>query len=355
MTALVTGGCGFVGGAVVRRLVAEGIGVVSLDKLTHAATPEAFATLPEDRYRLIVGDVRDGALVRQVLETHAPDMIVHCAAEGPADPPSDGPEDRVTANITGTFTLLEAARAWQTGRRGPFRFLHVSTDAIFGDLGPVDPPFNEASPLAPGSPWAAALAAADQLVRAWGENFGAPVMTVHCANSFGPWQVPDRLVPKMIVAGIEGREMPVHGNGRQVRDWLHVEDVASAIWAVLQAGAAGRSYAVGGSAEAEAIAVVRRICDRLDERLPGAGGRRRLITHVPDRAGDAARRAVDASRIRHELGWRPSRSFDRGLSQTVDWYIENTLWWRQIRNRDRMAAQAGEASDVRGTPGGHAA
>ena len=251
----------------------------------------------------------------------------------------------MASNINGTFTMLEASRAWRSGRTGAFRFLHISTDEVFGSLDTLDPPFSEATPYAPNSPYAASKAAADHLVRAWGETYGLPVLTTNCSNNYGPWQFPEKLIPLMILNGIEGSEMPIYGTGRNVRDWLHVEDHADAVWSVLQNGSPGRTYNVGGNAELENISVVRRICDRLDERLPDSGERRRLITHVRDRAGHDARYAIDATRIRRELGWRPSRSFDRGLSQTVDWYIENTDWWKRIRAKRYDGRRLGVASE----------
>ena len=331
MTALVTGGCGFIGGAIIRRLIIQGVRVVNLDKLTYAATPESLSHLPADRYRLVVGDICDGELVRSVLETHQPDLIIHCAAETHVDRSIDGPAAFLTSNVNGTFTMLEAAREWWSGRKGKHRFLHISTDEVYGSLGPVEPAFTEKTPFAPNSPYAASKAAADHLVRAWGHTYGLPVLTTNCSNNYGPWQFPEKLIPLMILNGVEGKDMPIYGNGRNVRDWLHVDDHADAVWTVLQKGQTGETYNVGGNSELQNIEVVRRICDRLDERAPAAGDRRRLIRHVPDRAGHDARYAVDASRIRRDLGWRPSRSFDRGLAQTVDWYLENTEWWKMIR------------------------
>ncbi len=346
MTALVTGGCGFIGGAIIRRLIAQGVKVVNLDKLTYAATPDSLADLPPDRYRLVVGDICDTALVRTVFETHQPDIVVHCAAETHVDRSIDGPAAFLESNVTGTFTMLDAAREWWAGRKGTQRFVHISTDEVYGSLGPVDPAFTEQTPFAPSSPYAASKAAADHLVRAWGHTYGLPVLTTNCSNNYGPWQFPEKLIPLMILSGVEEREMPVYGHGRNVRDWLHVEDHADAVWTVLQNGVTGQTYNVGGNSELQNIDVVRRICDRLDERAPGAGDRRRLIRHVPDRAGHDARYAVDAGRIRRELGWRPTRSFDRGLAQTVDWYLENTEWWKTIRAQSYDGRRLGVAKDA---------
>lgn len=333
MTALVTGGCGFIGGAIVRRLVAQGIRVVNLDKLTYAAMPEALGHLPNDRYRLVVGDICDRALLDGIFEAHQPDFVIHAAAETHVDRSIDGPAEFIDSNVTGTFRMLEAARSHWAGRKGDFRFLHISTDEVYGSLDAMAPPFTESSPYAPNSPYAASKASADHLVRAWGETYGLPVLTTNCSNNYGPWQFPEKLIPLMILNGIENREMPVYGNGRNIRDWLHVEDHADAVWAVLNKSAPGRTYNIGGNSELENISVVRRICDRLDERLPGCGGRRHLIRHVADRAGHDARYAIDAGLIRRELGWMPSQSFERGLASTVDWYIENTEWWKQIRTK----------------------
>ena len=355
MTALVTGGCGFIGGAIVRRLVQQGVSVINLDKLTYAATPEALGHLPIDQYRLVVGDICDRALLDRIFENHRPEVVIHAAAETHVDRSIDGPADFMESNVNGTFTMLEAARAHWAGRKGDFRFLHISTDEVYGSLDALAPPFTEASQYAPNSPYAASKAAADHLVRAWGETYGLPVLTTNCSNNYGPWQYPEKLIPLMILKGIEGREMPVYGNGRNIRDWLHVDDHADAVLAVLGHGSIGRTYNIGGNSELENISVVRSICDRLDERLPGGGGRRRLIRHVADRAGHDARYAIDAGLIRRELGWMPSRSFERGLANTVDWYIENSDWWKQIRANSYDGHRLGSIKPAAPPPDEHRA
>ena len=333
MTALVTGGCGFIGSAVVRRLITQGVRVVNIDKLAGTAMPEALADLSTDRYRLVVGDVRDTGLLDKLFEAHRPRFVVHCAAETRSSNSVAEPAPFFAANVTGTYSLLEAARSYCSGNRvGTFRLLHVSTSEVYGSLDRVDAPHDEGDAYAPETPYAATKAAADHLVRAWGQSYALPVQTMNCSNIYGPWQFPDRLIPLMILNALEERQMPIHGTGRALRDWLHVDDLADAVWTVLRKGGPGEIFNVAGNAELENIEVVRRICDRVDERFPGSGDRRRLIHHLPEREACATRHAVDAGRIRRELGWRPSRSFDRGLSQTVDWYIENTVWWRRIRN-----------------------
>jgi len=333
MTILVTGGAGFIGSAVIRQLIREtGARVVNLDKLTYAATPEALEeTADSPRYRLVEGDICDRALLAALFEEHAPQAVIHLAAESHVDRSIDGPAEFLNTNILGTFALLEAARAWTAVRRGGFRFLHVSTDEVYGSLGPADPAFSETTPYAPNSPYSASKAAADHLVRAWGETYGLPVVTTNCSNNYGPWQFPEKMIPVMVTAAVDGRELPVYGRGENVRDWLHVEDHARALRLVLEHGATGRSYNIGGDAERTNIEVVRRICALMDGHLPAHAPHERLIRFVTDRPGHDRRYAIDAARIRRELGWRPEHGFEDGLAGTVAWYLANEPWWRAIR------------------------
>ncbi|GMG81092.1 dTDP-glucose 4,6-dehydratase [Paralimibaculum aggregatum] len=335
MKILVTGGAGFIGSAVIRQLIRETEHeVVNLDKLTYAATPEALEEAAgSPRYTLVEGDVCDRALLARLFEEHAPERVMHLAAESHVDRSIDGPADFMATNIMGTFALLEAARAWWQGRPGEHRFHHISTDEVFGSLGAADPAFRETTPYAPNSPYSASKAASDHLVRAWGETYGLPVVTSNCSNNYGPWQFPEKLIPVMLIAGVEGRPLPVYGTGENMRDWLFVEDHARALRLVLEKGAVGRSYCVGGNAERSNIAVVRAICAHLDQRRPEHAPHERLISFVTDRPGHDARYAIDATRIRAELGWEPQESFETGLARTLDWYLAERDWWQGIRNR----------------------
>lgn len=333
MRILVTGGAGFIGSALIRRLIRKtNAEVVNLDKLTYAATPEALEEVAEDpRYRLIEGDICDRALVESLLEETAPDAVVHLAAESHVDRSIDGPAAFLETNIRGTFTLLEAVRRWRSGRRGEFRFQHVSTDEVFGSLGPDDPAFTEETPYRPNSPYAASKAASDHLVRAWGETYRLPVIMTNCSNNYGPWQFPEKLIPVMVIAARQGKEMPVYGRGENMRDWLHVEDHAVALQLVLERGAAGRTYNIGGNAERRNIDLVRRIAAAMDRLRPGGAPHEQLIAFVADRPGHDHRYAIDGTRIRRELGWTPERSFEEGLESTVGWYLAHEAWWRAIR------------------------
>jgi len=331
MKLLVTGGCGFIGSAVIRQIIAEtDWQVVNLDKLTYAATPEALEMAPESpRYEFVQGDIADRAAVAATLEAHAPDAVMHLAAESHVDRSIDGPRDFMQTNVIGTFTLLEALRAWQGTRR--IRFHHVSTDEVFGTLGATDPAFSETTPYAPNSPYSASKAASDHLVRAWGETYGLDVVTSNCSNNYGPWQFPEKLIPVILIAGLEERPLPVYGTGENIRDWLFVEDHARALRRVLEAGRTGETYCVGGDAERTNIEVVRAICRLLDERSPAGAPHERLISFVDDRPGHDKRYAIDARKTRAELGWQPGVGFDEGLARTVDWYLANRPWWQAIR------------------------
>jgi dTDP-glucose 4,6-dehydratase len=346
MGILVTGGAGFIGSAVIRQLIREsGADVVNLDKLTYAAMPEALEEVAESpRYRLVRGDIRDRALLAALFEEHRPDAVIHLAAETHVDRSIDGPAAFLDTNVLGTFALLEAARAWTAGRKGEFRFLHVSTDEVYGSLGPADPPFSETTAYAPNSPYAASKAAADHLVRAWGETYGLPVLTTNCSNNYGPWQFPEKLIPLMIAAAVDGAALPVYGSGENVRDWLHVEDHARALRLVLERGATGRSYNIGGGAERSNVEVVRRICALMDGHFPARAPHDRLIRFVADRPGHDRRYAIDAARIRRELGWRPAHAFEDGLAATVAWYLANEPWWRDIRTGRYSGARLGLAA-----------
>ena len=335
-TVLVTGGCGFIGSALIRHLIrTTRVRVVNLDKLTYAATPEALEdAASSERYRFEEADIADSGAVRAVFQRHAPDLVVHLAAETHVDRSIDGPAAFVETNIAGTFNLLQAARAHRDGLgpepAGRFRFHHVSTDEVFGALDQADPAFTEASPYRPRSPYAASKAASDHLVRAWAETYGLPVVLSNCSNNYGKWQFPEKLIPLMIAKAASGEALPVYGAGANIRDWLHVEDHAEALWRIACDGSLGESYNVGGAAERSNLDVVRAICARMDERRPEAAPHDQLIGFVPDRPGHDFRYAIDAGKLRRTLGWSPRHSFDAGLAETVDWYLANEPWWRGI-------------------------
>lgn len=336
MKVVVTGGAGFIGSAVVRRLVlVEEVEVVTVDALTYAGNLASLAPVADHpRHRFVRADIRDGKSMADLLAAEAPDAIMHLAAESHVDRSIDGPADFIDTNIVGTYRLLEAARrywsALPSAKKDAFRFHHISTDEVFGSLGPTGA-FDETTPYAPNSPYSASKAASDHLVRAWHHTYGLPTVTTNCSNNYGPYHFPEKLIPLMILNGLEGKPLPVYGTGENVRDWLYVEDHAEALWRVVTAGTPGEVYAVGGEAERSNIAVVEAICDLLDELVPGERPRRELITFVDDRPGHDARYAMDITRISGELGWRPRHSFEEGLRKTVAWYLNNRPWWQAIR------------------------
>jgi dTDP-glucose 4,6-dehydratase len=345
MRLLVTGGAGFIGSALVRRAVAAGHRVVNLDKLTYAACLDNVASVAADPlYAFEEADICDRPRIDAILARHRPEALVHLAAESHVDRSIDGPKAFIDTNITGTFTLLEAARAyWQAaGRPAGFRFHHVSTDEVFGSLG-VEGRFTEASPYAPNSPYAASKAASDHLVRAWHATYGLPVLLTNCSNNYGPYQFPEKLIPVAILNALAGAPIPVYGQGLNRRDWLYVEDHAAALLAVLARGEVGRTYAIGGEAEQSNIDLVRTICAILDARRPGNRPYAEQIAFVADRPGHDRRYAIDPARVRDELGWRPSVSLQEGLERTVDWYLANEGWWRELQNRAGVGQRLGTA------------
>ncbi|MCC5969208.1 MAG: dTDP-glucose 4,6-dehydratase [Pararhodobacter sp.] len=343
MKLLVTGGAGFIGSAVVRQAVAAGHAVVNVDCLTYAACLENVASVANSPlYTFAQVDIRDSAALAQVFSQHRPDAVMHLAAESHVDRSIDGPGAFIDTNVRGTYTLLEAARAyWQDqGRPDAFRFHHISTDEVFGSLG-AEGQFSETTPYDPRSPYSASKAASDHLVRAWHHTYGLPVVLSNCSNNYGPFHFPEKLIPVVILNALAGRAIPVYGQGLNVRDWLYVEDHAGALLMVLQKGAVGRSYNIGGENEARNIDLVRKICAILDQRRPGAAPHDRLIEFVTDRPGHDLRYAIDASRIRDELGWRPSVTLDEGLALTVDWYLANEAWWQPLQARQGVGQRLG--------------
>jgi len=335
---LVTGGAGFIGSNFVLDWIAnEDEPVVNLDKLTYAGNMANLATLAGDpRHLFFQADIADAPFIARLFAEHKPRAVVHFAAESHVDRSIHGPAAFVQTNVVGTFELLEAARAHWSALAGEakaaFRFLHVSTDEVYGSLAESDPAFSETTPYAPNSPYSASKAGADHLVRAYHHTYGLPTLTTNCSNNYGPYQFPEKLIPLMISNALEGRPLPVYGDGLQVRDWLYVKDHCEAIGAVLARGRMGEVYNIGGNAERRNIDVVNAICDMLQELRPRDGGYRKLITSVADRPGHDRRYAIDAGKIRDELGWRPRESFETGLAKTVRWYLDHAQWVAQVKS-----------------------
>jgi dTDP-glucose 4,6-dehydratase len=345
MKLLVTGGAGFIGSAVVRLAIARGHSVVNLDALTYAACLENVASVADSPlYAFEQADICDREALDRIFETHQPDAVMHLAAESHVDRSIDGPGAFIQTNVTGTYTLLEAARAyWQdAGKPDGFRFHHISTDEVYGSLGPTGQ-FTEETPYDPRSPYSASKAASDHLVRAWGETYGLPIVLTNCSNNYGPYHFPEKLVPVVILKALAGEPIPVYGDGANVRDWLFVEDHADALLTVLTKGTLGRSYNIGGENEVSNLELVRMICALLDDRHPEGAPYADLITFVADRPGHDQRYAIDPTRIQTELGWRPSVTVEEGLARTVDWYLENKDWWRALQIRQGVGERLGEA------------
>jgi dTDP-glucose 4,6-dehydratase len=346
MNLLVTGGAGFIGSAVVRLAIRRGYRVINLDALTYAACLDNVATVANSPlYAFEQADIRDRAALDQIFAKHAPEAVLHLAAESHVDRSIDGPGDFVETNITGTYNLLEAARAYWMGQGRPesFRFHHVSTDEVFGSL-PADPKvkFTEDTPYDPRSPYSASKAASDHLVRAWHETYGLPVLLTNCSNNYGPYHFPEKLVPVVILNALAGKPLPIYGKGENIRDWLYVEDHADALLTVLEKGAVGRSYNIGGENERTNLDLVRTLCAILDELRPKRkGSYTDQIAFVADRPGHDARYAIDPSRIRQELGWRPSVTVEEGLRRTVQWYLDNEAWWRPLQDRQGVGQRLG--------------
>ncbi len=337
-TWLVTGGAGFIGSNFVLAQAGKSARIVNLDALTYAGNPDNLAALAGDPGHVFVhGDIRDTERVRDLLDAYRPEAIIHFAAESHVDRSIDGPAAFVATNVLGTLNLLECALAYHRAlpepARAGFRFLHVSTDEVYGSLGSQGR-FSESSRYAPNSPYSASKAASDHLVRAFHHTYGLPVLTTNCSNNYGPFQFPEKLIPLMIAKALAGAPLPVYGDGRNVRDWLHVGDHVAAIHAVLQGGRVGEVYNIGGEAERENITVVRAILALIDQRrpLPDGSSREALIRYVADRPGHDRRYAIDARKIRGELGWRPARTFESGIADTIDWYLGHQDWCERIRN-----------------------
>ncbi len=343
MKILVTGGAGFIGSAVVRLAISRGLSVVNVDALTYAANPANLAGVANSPlYRFEQVDIRDRAGLDRVFTTHAPDAVMHLAAESHVDRSIDGPGDFIETNIVGTYNMLEAARSYWTkaGKPQAFRFHHISTDEVFGSLGDTGQ-FTEETPYAPNSPYSASKASSDHLVRAWHETYGLPIVMSNCSNNYGPYHFPEKLIPVVILRALAGEPIPVYGKGENVRDWLYVDDHADALLTVLQKGANGRSYNIGGENEARNIDIVRTICTILEDKRPKNSRYADQITFVTDRPGHDMRYAIDPTRIRTELGWRPSVTLEQGLERTVEWYLTNEDWWRPLLNRGGVGVRLG--------------
>ena len=340
MKILVTGGAGFIGSAVIRLINSQtDFAVINLDKLTYAGNLDSLpGVIDSQRYSHEQVDICDGQVLARVFEEHQPTCVMHLAAESHVDRSIDGPADFINTNITGTFNLLEAARKYYTGlntsEQKRFRFHHISTDEVYGDLEGTDDLFTEQTPYSPSSPYSASKAASDHLVRAWGRTYGLPVIITNCSNNYGPYHFPEKLIPHVILNAIHGKPLPVYGNGLQIRDWLYVEDHAKALIKVVTEGKVGETYNIGGHNEKTNLEVVQTICDLLEELAPekpsGIDKYRDLITFVKDRPGHDARYAIDASKIERELGWVPEETFETGLRKTVQWYLTNAPWWERV-------------------------
>ena len=337
MKILLTGGCGFIGSAVIRHAVAASQHeIINIDKMTYAASEDALETaLAHPRHTLIKADITDSAAMRAAFAAQQPDAVMHLAAESHVDRSIDGPAAFIHTNVTGTFTLLEAAREYYAtlppARRETFRFHHISTDEVFGALADEDPPFNEHTPYDPRSPYSASKAASDHLVRAWGHTYGLPVIVSNTTNNYGPWQFPEKLIPLILINAIEEKPLPVYGDGQNTRDWLFVEDHAQALLKTVEFGTPGETYCIGPRQPRKNIDVVKAICAILDERRPSPNGpRERLITYVRDRPGHDHRYEIDPTTAEAALGWKAAHDFERGLAATIDWYLANEDWWRTI-------------------------
>lgn len=339
---LITGGAGFIGSNFILDFLGETAEpVVNLDKLTYAGNLENLASLHGDaRHVFVRGDLGDRATLENLLAAYRPRAVLNFAAESHVDRSIHGPEDFIQTNIVGTFRLLEAVRTYWSmlaeAERAAFRFLHVSTDEVYGTLSPSDPPFAETNSYEPNSPYSASKAASDHLVRAWHHTYGLPVLTTNCSNNYGPFQFPEKLIPLIIVNGLAGKPLPVYGDGQQVRDWLHVKDHCAAIRQVLDAGGVGETYNIGGWNQKTNLEIVHAICDLLDELRPKVDGSsyRTQITFVADRPGHDRRYAIDARKIEREIGWRPAETFDTGIRKTVQWYLTNPGWIQRVQKGD---------------------
>lgn len=355
MKVLVTGGAGFIGSAVIRYLVDHiNVNVINVDKLTYAGNLDSLRkTALSPNYTFEKLDICDASAMKRVFHVHRPDAVMHLAAESHVDRSIDAPTGFMETNLVGTFSMLQAAVAYletlDSASADQFRFLHVSTDEVYGDLHYTSGHFSELTPYAPSSPYAATKAGSDHLVRAWGRTYGLPILVTNCSNNYGPFQFPEKLIPHMILSALAGKPLPVYGDGRQVRDWLYVEDHAEALWTVLTKGRVHETYNIGGNNEQRNIEVVRRICELLERLAPEStlpNGFESLIMFVADRPGHDMRYAIDAGKIERELGWKPRETFETGLEKTLHWYLDNREWWMRVLDRSYRLERIGRAKKV---------
>ena len=349
-TFLITGGAGFIGSAVVRELIQNSTHrVVNVDKLTYAGNLESLVNVEtSERYAFVQADICDAPAMQQLFEQHQPDVVMHLAAESHVDRSIDGPAEFIQTNVVGTTVLLEAARSYWNSlegeRRDAFRFHHISTDEVYGDLEGTDDLFTETTPYAPSSPYSASKASSDHLVRAWQRTYGLPTLVTNCSNNYGPYHFPEKLIPLMILNALAGKPLPVYGDGQQIRDWLYVEDHARALIKVATEGEIGETYNIGGHNEKANLTVVETLCDLLQELVPQERSYRELITFVTDRPGHDVRYAIDASKIERELGWAPEETFETGLRKTVQWYLANETWWKRVQDGSYQGQRLGSIS-----------
>ncbi|MGP5309398.1 dTDP-glucose 4,6-dehydratase [Vreelandella alkaliphila] len=349
-TFFITGGAGFIGSAVIRELIHNTDNqVVNVDKLTYAGNLESLVSVSDsERYTFVQADICDTPVMQQLFDQHQPDVVMHLAAESHVDRSIDGPSEFIQTNVVGTAVLLEAARAyWKTlqqqdaAKAEAFRFHHISTDEVYGDLEGTDDLFTETTPYAPSSPYSASKASSDHLVRAWQRTYGLPTLVTNCSNNYGPYHFPEKLIPLMILNALAGKPLPVYGNGQQIRDWLYVEDHARALIKVATEGEIGETYNIGGHNEKANLTVVETLCDLLQELVPQEHSYRELITFVTDRPGHDVRYAIDASKIERELGWKPEETFETGLRKTVEWYLSNETWWKRVQDGSYQGQRLG--------------
>lgn len=343
MKILVTGGAGFIGSAVIRMAIARGHDIINVDCLSYAANLESLKSVcGHTSYHFEHVDIRDLQAVRRVFDTHQPDAVMHLAAESHVDRSIDAPGDFITTNVIGTFNMLSAALAyWNDGNRPDFRFHHVSTDEVYGDLSLSEPAFSETTPYDPSSPYSASKASSDHLVRAWARTYGLPVLITNCSNNYGPYQFPEKLIPVVILKALHGMEIPVYGKGENIRDWLYVDDHADALLHVLSHGKLGETYNIGGDNERTNIDIVKTLCRLLDTAAPKNSPHENLIKFVADRPGHDQRYAINASKIKSELGWSPSVDFDEGFEKTLNWYLQNQWWWQPMLDSGQFGKRVG--------------
>jgi dTDP-glucose 4,6-dehydratase len=354
MKILVTGGAGFIGSVLIKHLIEDqGIDVINVDKLTYAGNLESLQTVSDNpRYCFERVDICDAEALARVFDTHQPNRVMHLAAESHVDRSIDGPAEFIQTNIVGTYTMLDVSRNYWSGleekKKGNFRFHHISTDEVYGDLEGMEALFTEETPYAPSSPYAASKASSDHLVRAWHRTYGFPVIISNCSNNYGPHQFPEKLIPLMILNAVEGKPLPVYGDGQQIRDWLYVQDHAEALYKVVMEGKVGETYNIGGHNEMANLDVVKSICRILDELRPerprNISSYTELITFVKDRPGHDRRYAIDASKIEKELGWVPAETFESGLQKTISWYLANETWWRRVQDGSYQRQRLGLSS-----------